>query len=397
MVVDGSTGKIMLQIANCARDKLHEVRTYSTNCSAKRYKKLPPAPIGHKYYGSYVENFLHAFLGKVFANNGCHSYFGTKKLIRDLKKWQPDIIHLHNLHSFCINIPLLFKYIKKYDIRVVWTLHDCWTFTGHCPYFDMIDCDKWKTGCHHCKAYKEYPKVYWDNTSKIYALKKKCFLGVKDMTLVTPSNWLADLVKQSFLKNYPVEVIHNGIDLNIFKPTESNFRERYNCKNKFIILGVAFGWGKRKGIDVFLELAKRLDERFQIVLVGTDDNVDKQLPSNIISIHRTQNQKELAQIYTEANLFINPTREDNFPTVNIEALACGTPVVTFKTGGSPEILDETCGVTVDKNDIEGIIKAIENMVKDKPLIKEDCLNRAQKFKADEKFLEYIKLYQRNRG
>ena len=392
MCSHGSTGKIMFGIAECAREKGHIVETYSGYIYSKVDKSKPEKIPNHNLFGSKFGSFLHAALGKVFAKNGFYSYWDTKKLIRQLKKYNPDVLHLHNLHAFCINLPLLFKYIKKNDVRTVWTLHDCWAFTGHCPHFDMIGCEKWRTGCGGCTIYKDYPKVYWDNSKAMFKKKRKMFTGVENMTLVTPSAWLADLVKQSFLKDYPVKVINNGIDLNIFKPTKSNFREKYNCKDKFIVLGVAFGWGKRKGLDVFLELAKRLDERFQIVLVGTDENVDKQLPQNIISIHRTQNQTELAGIYTVADVFVNPTREEVLGLVNIESLACGTPVITFKTGGSPESIDETCGIVVEKNDIDGMHNAIMKVKENSPFSREDCLNRAKSFDKETKFIKYIELY-----
>lgn len=214
------------------------------------------------------------------------------------------------------------------------------------------------------------------------------------MTLVTPSEWLAELTRQSFLKDYPVKVINNGIDLSIFKPTESDFRRRYNCEDKFILLGVAFGWGKRKGLDVFVELSKRLDSnRFQIVLVGTSEAIDTQLPSNIISIHKTDNQSQLAEIYTAADLFVNPTREENFPTVNIESIACGTPVITFNTGGSPEIIDDTCGCVVDCDDIDGMERAILRIESERPYSETSCMIRAQKYDMNEKFKEYVKLYE----
>ncbi len=390
----GSTGKIMFGIAECAREKGHTVETYSGYIYSKGNKNKPVKISNHNLFGSKFGSFLHTALGKVFARLGHFSYFDTKKLIRQLKKYNPDVLHLHNLHAFCINLPLLFRYIKKNNVRTVWTLHDCWAFTGHCPHFDMIGCEKWRTGCGGCTIYKDYPKVYWDNSKAMFKKKRKMFTGVENMTLVTPSAWLADLVKQSFLKDYPVKVINNGIDLNIFKSTESDFRERYNCKDKFIVLGVAFGWGKRKGLDVFLELAKRLDERFQIVLVGTDENVDKQLPKNVISIHRTQNQTELAEIYTAADLFVNPTREEVLGLVNIESLACGTPVITFKTGGSPECIDETCGIVIEKNDVDGLYNAIINVKGNSPFSKEDCLNRAKSFDMWDKFNGYIQLFER---
>ena len=217
---------------------------------------------------------------------------------------------------------------------------------------------------------------------------------MKNLTIVTPSQWLADLVKQSFLKDYPIKVIHNGIDLTVFKPTPSDFRKKYGIpENKFILLGVAFGWGARKGLDVFIELAHRLNkEKFQIVLVGTDNNVDKQLPQEIISIHRTQNQAELAEIYSAADLFVNPTREENYPTVNMEAIACGTPVVTFRTGGSPEILTERTGSIVDCDDIDALQKEIERICETKPFSKEDCITRAKEFDENVRFKEYLELY-----
>ena len=214
------------------------------------------------------------------------------------------------------------------------------------------------------------------------------------MTIITPSQWLADLVKQSFLCDIPVVVINNGIDLDLFKPTESDFREKYGIpKEKKILLGVANKWEKRKGLDVFIRLAETLEqEKFQIVLVGTNDGVDKQLPANVISIHRTSNQKELAEIYSAADLFVNPTREDNFPTVNLESLACGTPVIAFNTGGCAEMLNEYCGCIVPKNNVDQIYDSIHRVVSDSMISSEKCIAQAQKYKAEDKFIEYIKLY-----
>ena len=229
----------------------------------------------------------------------------------------------------------------------------------------------------------------------MYKLKRKWFTGIENMTIVTPSQWLADLVKESFLKNYQVQVINNGIDLSVFRPTESDFRLQYNIPVfKKVLLGVAFGWGKRKGLDVFEELAKRLDsEKYQIVLVGTDADVDRTLPQNIISIHRTQNQTELAQIYSAADLFVNPTREDTYPTVNMESLACGTPVVSFRTGGSPEILDKTCGSVVSCDDIDALESEIIHMCGTAMYSKNNCLERASSFDMNERFKEYVDLYE----
>ena len=322
---------------------------------------------------------------------GCFSFFTTYRLIRKLKKIKPDILHLHNIHNSYVNHPMLFRYIKKHNVKTVWTLHDCWAFTGQCPHFTLEGCEKWKNGCYGCSLYKQYPATCYDNTKKMWKLKKKWFTGVENMTLVTPSLWLSKLVKQSFLKEYPVRVINNGIDLSVFKPTESDFRKKYSLEDKFVILGIAFDWGIRKGLDVFLKLAGMLGDEFAIVLVGTTDEIDKQLPDNIISVHRTSDQKELAEIYTACDVFVNPTREENFPTVNIEALACGTPVITFNTGGSVEIPDETCGAVVECEDVNGLFDKIHEF-KTKPKSEEKCLLRAQMFDKDLNYEKYIALY-----
>lgn len=386
----GSTGNIMFEIAETAENGGYTAAVcYPQSRDNSRKQKEKDFVIGTRFSRN-----IHLMLAEITGLNGCFSYFSTLKLLKKLDKLKPDIIHLHNLHNCYINLSLLFKYIKKHNIKTVWTLHDCWAFTGHCPHFDMIGCDKWKTGCYSCPQYKEYPKSLFDNSKYMYRLKKKWFTDIKDMTIVTPSEWLASLVKESYLKDYPVKVINNGIDLNVFKPTESDFREKYALENKYIVLGVAFGWGKRKGLDVFIELAKRLDKgKYKIVLVGTDDNIDKLLPDNIISIHRTQNQTELAEIYTAADVFANPTREENYPTVNMESVACGTPVVTFNTGGSPEMLDETCGAAVAKDDNDAMYNEIIRICEAKPYSMEACIKKAKGFDKNEKFGEYIRLYE----
>ena len=286
MVPYGSTGKIMFQIAQVARSEGHKVRTYSTIPYSVRKKNVQSDVPGHTVWGSFQENKIHYILGSTLGRNGCYSKQGTKQLVKKLQEFQPDILHLHNLHSFCIHFPTLFRYIKKNNIHVVWTLHDCWTFTGQCPHFDMFGCDKWKTGCHHCEQPMTYPKSRIDNSKHMYKLKKKWFTGVKDMTLVAPSKWLANLTRESFLKEYPVKVIYNGIDLSVFQPMESDFRKKYNLENKKIVLGVSFGWGNKKGLDVFIELAKTLPSDYQVVLVGTSVKTDAILPKNIISIHK---------------------------------------------------------------------------------------------------------------
>lgn len=384
----GSTGHIMLQIADLATKKGHEVI-----CSfyARRNKDKDKNCI---YIGNKVSHNIHKKLYRKTGNNGCYSKISTWNFLRKVKKFDPDLIHIHNLHNCYINLPMLFDYIKKNNKKVVWTLHDCWSFTGQCPYFTAVGCEKWKTGCHDCEQINRYPSCSVDRTDKMWKLKKEWFTGVQNLTIVTPSQWLADLAKQSFLKDYPVKVINNGINLDVFKPTESDFRTKHNLEDKKIILGVASVWEVRKGLDVFIELSKRLDDRYKIVLVGTNDEVDKKLPEGIISIHRTSNQKELAEIYTAADLFVNPTREEVFGLVNAEALACGTPVLTFNTGGCPEVIDEATGIVLKDEDIGSVEQAIFSMCESDKYSKDACIERAKYFDSGLKYEEYLSLFER---
>ncbi len=393
MQLTGSTGRIMRNIAEKASESGAEVRTYSTHAFNKIYKKLPPPPEGHTYYGTFLENAFHFGVAQFTGRNGCYSRLGTEQILGACRKFKPDVIHLHNMHCFCMHFPALFRFLKKQSAPVVWTLHDCWPFTGQCPHFAMIGCDKWRTGCGDCPQIHSYPAVRVDRSEEMYRRKKAWFTGVPNMTIVTPSCWLANLVKQSFLGEYPVRVIHNGIDLSVFRPTESDFRVKYGLTDKIVLLGVSYAWNEKKGLDVFLRLAERLDECYRIVLVGTDDRLDERLPKNVISIHRTADQKELAEIYTASDLFVNPTREDTYPTVNMEALACGTPVLTFRTGGSPEIPDETCGSVVDCDDLEALTKEIVRITRDRPYSQEACLKRAVMFDMNDKYEEYVRLYE----
>lgn len=387
----GSTAKIMLGIAELC-EKMDIENITSTGYS---YHPVSNLPANNIKIGNVIDKSVHMFLSRVTGYHGCFSILTTKRFLSKIDKLKPGIIHLHNIHGWFLNLPMLFSYIKKNNIHVVWTLHDCWSFTGKCPHFTTAKCERWKNGCCDCPApqLRSYPATFVDRTDTMWNKKREWFTGVKDLTIVTPSQWLADLVKESFLKEYPVKVIHNGINLSIFKPTESEFKQNYGIEDKYMLLGVADSWGARKGLDVFIELSKRLDPvKYQIVLVGTNDSVDKQLPDNIISVHRTQNQRELAEIYTAADLFVNPTREDNYPTVNMESIACGTPVLTFKTGGSPEVLDKTCGSVVECEDTDALEREITRICESKPYSEEACLMRARDFDQNLVFKEYVGIY-----
>lgn len=329
---------------------------------------------------------FHGLQTRIFDNHGFASKQATIKFIDEIKKLNPDVIHLHNIHGYYINIEILFNYLKICNKKIIWTLHDCWSFTGHCAHFDFAKCEKWRIECKKCPQTKTYPSSYvFDNSKFNYKKKKELFTGIKNLTIITPSKWLANLVKESFLKEYKVEVINNGIDTNIFRPTESNFRKKYKLEDKFIILGVASPWTKRKGFDDFLELSKMLKENEIIIMIGLSEKQLKDLPDNILGIKRTNNTKELAEIYSIANVFFNPTYEDNYPTVNLEALSCETPIITYNTGGSIECVEEDNGWIIKKGKIREVIRIIRNE-------KKEYILSEEKFNKDKFIINYIKNY-----
>lgn len=342
--------------------------------------------------GTPINNYWHLFKSRIFDAQGFSSTHATKILIKKIEEYKPDVIHLHNLHGYYLNIEILFDYLKQTNYPVIWTLHDCWAFTGHCAHFDYIGCNKWHSGCYRCSQKKEYPRCdAVDGSKRNYSRKKTAFLGIKNLTIVTPSKWLAGLIEKSFLRGYPVKVIHNGIDLEVFKPTKGNFRNDHKIQDKFIVLGVAQNWDGRKGLNTFIELSKILESNYQIVLVGLSSKHIEKLPKLIIGIGKTNSTKELIEIYSDADVFVNPTLEDNFPTVNLESLACGTPVITYNTGGSVESIDETCGSIVEKGNLEEMYNAIKEMEKRKiPPV--DCIKRAEKYRMDERYQEYLEIY-----
>lgn len=380
----GSTGKICLSISEVLdRQGIENYILFSAgkssqpnviSCCSRLYTKMQ------------------ALKSRLLGNYGFNSVWETKKILSLLDEIRPDIVHLHNIHGHDCHLGILFSYIREHGIKVFWTFHDCWAFTGYCTHFSYEQCYKWKNQCSHCPQRSKFSLV-WDRSHQVFRQKKDALSGL-DLTIITPSQWLADLAKESFLKEYSVKVIQNGIDLDVFCPRNSDFRNKFAIpEDKFVLLGVAQGWGFPKGLDVFEELARRLDPKlFQIVLVGTNEKIDHRLPENVISVHRTNDQQELAEIYSAADLFVNPTREDTYPTVNMESIACGTPVLTFRTGGSPEILDEKTGCAVDCDDIDAMEQEIIRIQKQRPYTREDCVARGKSFNLEDRFSEYLKLY-----
>ena len=392
-VNSGSTGRIAEDIGLLAMNNGWE--SYIAYGRTNNNSKNKVIRIGNDF-----DIKLHGLLTRVFDNHsfGYSSKKATKEFIKEIDKIKPDIIHLHNIHGYYINSKVLFEYLSKLNVPIVWTFHDCWTFTGHCAHFDYIGCEKWKTGCYSCPLKKTYPASYvFDRSKKNYIEKRRLFNSTKNLTIVPVSNWLGDLVKESFLSSNNIKVIHNGIDINTFKPSNNNkkTREKFGLKDEFIVLGLSSVWNKSKGLDDFINLSPKLDSNVKLILVGLSQELIDNIPNKIIGIRRTENIKQLVDIYSMADLFLNLTYNDTFPTTNLEALACGTPILTYNTGGSVEAVCDSTGFIVEKGDLDSVIKVI-NEVRDKGkgFYSEKCRERAVScFNKDDRFMDYIQLYQ----
>ncbi len=375
----GSTGRIALDLKHFAEQNGVECKIFYGRgfCSEPGCVKIADK----------ADFYRHTALSRLTDRQGFYSKAPTRRLIKAILAEQPDVIHLHNIHGYYLNLPLLFSFLKEYRKPVVWTLHDCWAFTGHCAYFSYAGCNKWQTGCGNCPQKGAYPaSKLADSSAKNFAQKKRLFTSLEQVTLVTPSNWLANLTRQSFLKKYPVKVVPNGIDLNAFCPTTGNFVGSLGLCNKKIVLGVANIWEPRKGLPDFLKLADLLPSNYQIVLVGLNAAQCRALPPNVTGVTRTNNVRQLAELYTAAEVYVNLTYEDNYPTTNLEAIACGTPVITYNTGGSPEGVAPGCGTVVSQGDVQAVSACILN---NKYNLESFDIQNISKEKC---FDEYYKLY-----
>ncbi|WP_282075713.1 glycosyltransferase [Maribacter aquivivus] len=352
----GSTGKICVNISDYLAS--HGNDPHIAHGPIHRDTNNSTYQIGTKF-----DYYLHILNTRIFDKHGLGSKKATKEFLKKLKNSKPDLIHLHNIHGYYINYELLFQFVKDTKIPVVWTLHDCWSFTGHCTHFEYIDCEKYKTACTKCPLTYTYPKSWLvDRSLKNFNQKKESFTGVKNLTLVPVSKWLATKVEQSFLSSYPIHTITNGIDINTFKPIQdSNYKREKGWEGLKLILGVASVWDKTKGWEDFIKIAPNLKEDERIILVGLSKQQIEILPKNIIGIERTDSKEELIELYSLADVFMNLTYADTYPTTNLEALACGTPVITYKTGGSVEEITDFNGVIVEQGNYIDAYKAFENM------------------------------------
>lgn len=337
------TGRIVADLYEVAVSQGHECRIaygehkYRNNSDLMRTMEI----------GSLWDCRMHALLTRLWDMQGFGSWRATREFLRKVDDYQPDVIHLHNLHGYYINIELLFHYLKQKEIKVIWTLHDCWPFTGHCVYFQSVGCERWKEGCHDCPLIRQYPASFgFDRSKKNYLKKRELFTGLDNMTILVPSRWMEERVRQSFLQDYEIRVVYNGIDLNTYKPEVSDFRQKYGLENQFIVLGVANIWEERKGLGTFLELEELLGKEYQVVLVGLSREQIAQLPERILGLPRTDTAAELAKIYTAADVFVNPGREETFGLTVAEAMACGTWPIVYANTACAEVVEQGAGQVV---------------------------------------------------
>ena len=387
----GSVGRIAEQIGETAINGGWESYiTYSRSYFPSKSKIIK---IGNKF-----DTYWHGINTRIFDNHCLCSVYATKKLVDKIKQIKPDIIHLHNIHGYYLNMKILFDFLKNNTIPVVWTLHDCWSFTGHCVHFDFIGCNKWITGCYKCPQKSTYPvSRILDQSRRNYKLKKQLFNGLSNMTIVPVSYWLGELVKNSFLNKYPIHVIQNGVDIDVFHPVikTDTIKNKYNIENKFILLGVAGTWSTRKGLNDFIKLDSIIDHNvFEIVLVGLNKHQIKKLPKCIIGIERTENVNELAALYSAADVHISCSVEETFGLTILESMACGTPVVTYNCTAITELVDNETGFIVERGDLESIKKSImEIKEKKKSHYTDNCLKKVMAlYNCKDRYKEYIDLY-----
>lgn len=360
------------------------------NSGANKRNPLPK----QRLYGARWNWFVHFHLYKLIGLQDIFSSFSTLCLIWALRKEKVDVVHMHIVNSWMCNLPLLFWYLRRKNIPVVWTMHDCRAFTGRCAHFEQIRCFRWREKCGHCPEKRFYWPTIIDNSALQLYIRRRTYNLLKHLYIVSPSKWMANYVRQSILKGFPISVIYNGIDISKFSAVEkSDFRARYKLESKKVVLGVAVYMGKLKGLFYLNRLADELPEDYKVVIVGQiceDERVS--LSPRVLSLPPIKDVSKLAEVMRSADVFVNPTLVDNFPTTNIECLAAGTPVVTFQTGGSAESIDETCGIAVPKGDYKALEKAVVTVCNDKQRFSEaNCHNRAGLFSKDQ-FKKYVDLY-----
>lgn len=391
-VCNGSTGQIMHDIQQAAEQEGYD--TISFVGRRKVYTDLKC-----EKFGNAVSFWMHVIVNTLLDAQGSASYVTTRRLIKRLHEENPDIIHLHNLHGYYLNLSLLFRYLQEeYKGKIYWTFHDCWPFTGHCPYFVMAQCDRWKSGCHDCPQKKQYPvSLGLDASARNYRRKSKLFTSPEKLVIITPSQWMKGLIEESFFEGKRVEVVPNGIDHVVFYPRKDKAQirrvlQKYRIgEQKKILLGVASIWEKRKGLELFVALAGKLSQDYVIVLAGLTKKQIRKMPENVIGIERTENREELAVLYSAAHIFLNPSIEESFSMVTVEAMACGAPVIALDTSAVKELVDEECGIVIDDNRPEAYLEAIA-LIEKRNLSKERIARKAERYSKERMVESVLRLY-----
>ena len=402
-----STGRIMKEIGELAMANGWESYVaYSKGRDGLPGSTSIPVPVGNKASVAW-----HGLQTRILDRHGLGSVLATKRFIEDIRRIRPDIIHIHNIHGYFLNYRILFDFLSHSGIQVIWTVHDCWLYTGHCYHYMYAGCDRWKTGCGHCPQRWKFPRsLLADRSARNFRDKRDAFCSMPEdrLTIVPVSDWMRSEMSESFLKDYRFQVIHNGIDTDVFSPQpalESEVRRCYGLGDRHVILGIASIWSEEKGLNDFVEMAAKLESDEVIVLVGMDrrqlDDVLSRcgrtaLGDRIVAVKRTADVHQLAGLYSTADVLVNPTWQDNYPTVNLEAISCGTPVVTYRTGGSIEAVAGDTGFVVEQGDIEGLVDAVRRVeTLGKANFMDACRSRAVKeFRKEDRYAEYIELYER---
>ena len=380
----GSTGKIVVGLLHSLRASGEDGRIFFGVGEAKGVSTEDAV-----CFGSRMDYYTHNAISRLTDHAGFYSAGATRRMIAAIKAYNPDVIHLHNLHGYYLHVGLLFDYLSHCGKPVVWTLHDCWAFTGHCTHFTSVGCEQWKTGCIDCAQLCRYPKcLLRGDVARNYARKRKAFTSLPNLTLVTPSHWLADTVRQSFLGKHEVLAIPNGIDTEIFHPTSSDMRNQLGLRGRKLALGVASVWGENKGLRDMAVLARRLPEDWQLLLVGVREDQKAILPDSVLTMGCTESQSQLAQIYSAADVFVNPSYEETMGLTTAEALACGTPAVVYNRTAVPEAVDAKSGIVVPAGDITALLNAVTNM----NLQREDARARGEYYGQERQNSQYLRLY-----
>lgn len=392
--VNTSTGRIMQEIGELAM--LHGWKTYMAYSKGRdgiKECKSEIVPVGDVWSTAW-----HGLETRLLDRHGLASDRATREFVKRIEEIAPDIVHIHNIHGYFLNYRILFDFLSRSGIPVVWTVHDCWLYTGHCYYYSYAGCNKWQTGCGHCPQKKEFPASYFsDRSHRNWLDKKTAFtsMPLDKLTIVPVSDWIREEMSRSFLKDYHFQVIHNGINTEVFDVYDATaVRQQYSLGDKHIFLGVASIWSREKGLADFIKMSELIGQDEVIVLVGIKPEDMKLLPKNVVAIARTENIRQLAELYSAADVFINPTWQDNYPTVNLEAIACGTPVVTYRTGGSIEAITDTTGFIVEQGDVAGLVDAARCIIRrGKEAYRNVCRQYAvANFRKEDRYADYLKLY-----